>query len=390
MSEIFYNKQDSDNVSSLLNTLAGIGILSLGAGLTWGSVKALFKRMRERGRPVVMEPSKGFHNAYDANRIVVDNNYFPPEEKTAEYLVNEYRDLIKEADWSFNPLEWDWIKAIINGYNKVDETVTKAREVVNKAGDPNTYTEAGQGLSNEIYRILTGASKQDVNDSENNLQRLLPTDSLMTGIKARLATRPALRSMWFFPGAVGAAAAGWTGGNALVNWIDSLLGESKQRKEYSEQARKIYNESAKFLQDVSSGKIKPKMKKESSVKEAETALTGDGSTGFWQLSTIPGLLLAGWLAKQLKGVHKGVDDAKAELADRTHMLWAALAAQKERDYDYNGLYVDTDDISGDTSLDRKLNKKTVSMRDAMLPDNNYSQLNFENSKMNKIRNKSYR
>ena len=132
------------------------------------------------------------------------------------------------------------------------------------------------------------------------------------------------------------------------------------------------------------------MKKESSVKEAETALTGDGSTGFWQLSTIPGLLLAGWLAKQLKGVHKGVDDAKAELADRTHMLWAALAAQKERNYDYNGLYIDTDDVSGDTSLDRKLNKKTVSMRDAMQPDNDYYQLAYENSKMNKIRNKSYR
>ena len=383
-----YNQKDFDNVSSLLNTLAGVGILSLGAGLTWGSVKALLKRMRERGRPVVMEPSKGFHNAYDANRIVVDNNYFPPEEKTAEYLVNEYRDLVKEADWSINPLEWDWVKAIINGYNKVDETVDKANKLVTDAKNKDTYTDIGNGIANDIYYRLTGAREQDTSDP--NIKQLLPSDSVLTGIKARLASRPALRSMWFLPGVVGAASAGWTGGNALVNWIDSLLGESKQRKDYSEQARKIYNESAKFLKDVSSGKIKPKMSKESSVKEAETALTGDGSTGFWQLSTIPGLLLAGWLAKQLKGVHKGVDDAKAELADRTHMLWAALAAQKERDYDYNGLYIDTDDISGDTSLDRKLNKKTVSMRDAMLPDNNYAQLNYENAKMNKIRNKSYR
>lgn len=404
--------KDWNNTNSLINALAGLGILSLGAGLTWGSAKALLKRLKENRRPVVMQPSKGLHNAYEANRISIADDYFPPEEKEACYRVNRYRSLIKEAKWGPSLSEvWkaisDWWKgpgiidkgveatANINGAARAARGAAETiSNTVDKFGKPKTYSEAGEAMEKGIGSYFTGA--EDIPITEANAKdyiQFTKDDSWWDRTKGMLAQRPKLAPLWFLPAAVGAVGLSFTGGNSLVEWIDDLLGKSKQRSEYKEDAKRIYEESAQFLKDVASGKVKPKMKKESAVRPSPgaTVTAGDGTVNpLFNIMLLLGIPAAGLLAKQLRGAARGHEDAQEELADRTHMLWAALAAQKERDYDYNGLYVDVDKLDGAIAKDRRLNKKTTEMRNNMKPDNNQDQLRWENAQMGKIRSKSYR
>lgn len=413
-----FSNIDWQNTNSLLNILLGIGTLSLGAGITWGSAKAFLKRLKERRRPIAMQPSKGLHNAYNANRIAIDNSYFPPELKEASYKVKQYSQFVKQSSWVSKWLEsvFDWgsdqaakgtgkvaLSAapvaipMARTANSVERASKNIKDTVDAVRDQKAMQAAGENLGaaadNSLSVFFTGGGRHTFRGNEvGNYTQLDPTDSTWDHIKGKLAQRPSLWPLWFFPGAVGALGVGWKGGNALAEWVDSLLGKSEQRKDYSEEAKKIYEESAKLLKDVASGKIKPKMEKESAHTPApgSTAVTGTGEGGFPVLQGIAGILLAGILAKQLSGVSKGIADSKEELADRTHMLWAALAAQKERDYDYNGLYIDPDNMVGDLAKDRKLNKKTTQMRNNMKPDNNQAQLSWENEQMGKIRAKTYR
>lgn len=422
-----YNNADGNRTNSLLNILLGLGTLSLGAGITVGSLKAFINRFREQRRPVFMQPSKGLHNAYEANRIAIDSSYFPPELKEASYKIKQYGQFVKRAGIremasreirnearkhvGLKPVEPSFSENLWNGYEAVAEllfapwknqanqlgasavnAVNETAEAVQKQA-PEVGAGIGKGANNAVSVFFTGSGSHTFKPDEvENYTQLGPEDSTWDHFKGYLSQKPSLWPLWFFPGAVGAVGLGWKGGTALVDWIDSLLGKSKQEKEYSEQAKKIYEESAKLLKDVSSGKIKPKMEKESSTHPApgSTAETGFGNVGFPIIQGIAGLLLAGALAKQMSGAFKGHEDAQEELADRQHMLWAALAAQKERDYDYNGLYIDPDNILSDVSKDRKLNKKTTQMRSVLGPDDDKGQLRWENAQMSKIRAKTYR
>ena len=344
-----------------------------------------------------MQPSKGLHNVYDSNRISIDNSYFPPELKEASYKVQQYSEPVKQAEWSINPFRWDatqdalgWLLRGAGELNTVSSNLKETGKSIAKATEPiRDPKKLGDNIANGINYLITGAMPQELDPKYYT--RLKEDAPLWDKVKGSLAQRPALRPLWFLPAAVGAAGIGWKGGNALVEWLDSLLGKSEQRKEYSEEARRIYNESAKLLKDVASGKIKPKMEKESSLtKTAVTGVAGFGDGNMYILQSILGLIAAGMVAKQLRGVSKGISDSQEELADRTHMLWAALAAQKERDYDYNGLYVDMDPTMIDMSKDKKLNKKTNDMRNNMKPDNDPAQLRWENGQMRKIRSTTYR
>lgn len=381
MSSVLYHENDKANVSALLQILAGLGILSAGAGLGWGSLKAFRKRMQEAQMPSVIQPSKALHNSLDSNRINISSEYFPDQDledsgevKTAAALVQTYQEMIKRSSWE-DPLNF-------NGLT----------EWGNSVGE--WFSGLGGRLVNGFRDWTTGAYDHKVVPNVDGYKRLPTNATFQDKVEANLAQYPGLRALWFLPAATAVTGLGFMGGHKVADIIDGLIGKAQQRSFYNEKARKIYEESAKYLKDVAAGKVKIKEKKNKDSKDEkeqvkESAYTGDGTSGaagfFFTPSFVLGLLGAGWLAKQMKGMCLGSEEAEQELADRTHMLWAALAAQKERNYNYNGLQIDVEEEPHVTSRDKKLHQQSQKLRDSVGDDNNKYQLAYENQNIGKLR-----
>ena len=385
-----YNVQDKANVASLLKILAGLGVLSAGAGMTVGGIKAFRKRMLEAAMPSVAQPSKALHNSLDSNRINISSDYFPdPEEiKTASALVQNYQEMVKEAG-----MVGDFFSRLFKPVTDAAEKVTNAI-----ASAPQAAVDTANKFKDDLKDWFTGATTHDVTIG-SGYERYNPSAPFMDRVESRLAQYPGFNPLWFLPSAVAVAGLGYTGGKKVVDIIDKLLGKANQRSFYNEKARKIYNESAKYLQDVASGKIKlkddeeePSQVKESAfTKQSEEVYAGNGQSSFWfNPNFILGLLGAGWVMKQLKGMARGSEEAQQELADRTHALWAAMAAQKERNYDYNGLQIDLEEEPTVTSKDKKLRNQATKLRNSVKDDNNYFQTSYENNEMSKIRKKQFK
>lgn len=394
---LIVDKQDYSNVASLLKALAGLGIFSVGAGLTTSSLSALKNRVMELPLSTIRQPSHFVQRNDKLKKVLLNQKYtLPtepviPTEKTSAYRVNKYREAFsKQAglDWisSLNPANW---------LGSIED------QLVNKA------VPAVVGGVGEFF---TGANYQDIDKkdigaigSKQRYWQIPEKAKTKERVIGNLARVPGIRSMWFLPGATAAVGLGFVGGSRLGDAIDDMLGRSSMRSVYGDKAQKVYQKSVQYLQDVVSGKIKPedaKKKKEdkeeeqtkegSFVKSSETVntFTGSGGSNFiLNPSFLVALMLAGLTANQIKGGIRGYSDAKKELADRTHLQHAFQAAQKERDGTYNNLHLELDPEPVVTPTDKSLSNTTRRLMKNTESKNLDPLLRYENYQLEAIRNK---
>lgn len=372
-----YSTADFNNVGQLLNILAGLGVVSLGGGAAYAGIKNYQNRFMEATAPDYLRPSKLVRNRSKDKRITINDAYLPNSEKTAQCIGMAMRQgYRKEA--SFNKEAWSWVGAIKGGLSGGGEKLPERTW-----GD---YFAGRRWISDADQRNLErkGIEFRDTAD--------IPANAPWTQkIQANLATAPALRSAWFLPAAAAIALGGGYLGYHGVNYINKLLGKrTKPTMDYSERARKIYDESAQYLKDVVEGKDLDKgsrNKKEASfTKKADPILSGDGSSSFWGLGALIGIPAAMWVTRQMRAFGSGIDSAKEELADRTHMMRAWQAAAKERQYDYNNFdaFLATEPLR-DAAAKRIQKKERDFIRDTNKDDDNNNQLRYENYVFNNIR-----
>lgn len=365
----YYSTADYNNTGQLFKILAGLGLLSLGGGAAYGGIKAFQNRFMEATAPDWLRPSKLVKNRSKDKQISIDDDWFagPSTAKTAQYLGNAFRGSFqKKADLS------GAIKAFFapKGYERTWGDYFAGRDEITPA-----YERA---LNRKGVEIRT-------------LESLNPSNSTaFQRFQANLSTAPAMRAAWFLPAATATALGLGYVGYKGVKYLDSLLGRSKPKMDYSERAKQIYEESAKYLRDTAEGKIgrRRKVAKEAMYKQADPKVSGDGTSSFWSLGGLAvGIPAALFVARQMRNFGAGVNSAKEELADRTHMVRAWQAAAKERQYDYNNFDVELDNEPLTDARARKINKKQQQLlNDTAKDDDNNNQLRYENYVFNQIRN----
>lgn len=385
---IWVNNTDYKNVGALLNTLVGLGLLAGGAGMTARGVQSLRNRVTELPIAITRRPSRFVQKQDRLRKILLDPKYTAPvteeesleQNKSASVNVNRYCTLLeKKADSSF----WEGLSMLWPG---------------NWGGMAERgASTAGRTLGEWLWDATAGTTTVDVHDPEiRKRYSEIPADApLGDRIKAQLAAKPGLRSLWFLPGATAAIGLGYMGGDQLMSKLDDMLGSAKMRSEYKNKAEKIYQKSVKYLQDVAAGRVKREAPAEEQVKESsftkqadpKYVSSGNGVSGFvLHPNFLLALILAGLTAKQIKGGIRGFDAAKRELADRTHLQRAFQAARREREGDYNGLHLEMDPepvlTPHDKSLSRKSNKLVADTEKNLDP-----MLRYENYQMERIRSK---
>lgn len=377
----YYSSADYKNVGQLLNILAGLGVVSLGAGAAYSGIKNYQNRFMEATAPDYLRPSKLVRNRSKDKRITIDETYLPDTEKTAQCIGRAMRQSYQKKA-GLNKVGFDWVGAFKAG---IKEDKNPERSWWDYFAGRDYISEGAEREYNRQGITFHDLSK--LNDSNSTpFQRF----------KANLATAPAMRSAWFLPAATAAVLGGAYLGYHGVNYLNKLFGKhTRPTMDYSERARKIYNESAQYLKDTVEGKdldeISRKKKKESIkessfIKSADPILSGNGSSSFWGLGALIGIPAAMWVARQMRAFGSGIDSAKEELADRTHMIRAWQAAAKERQYDYNNFDAElaTEPLKDNTA--KRIQKKERDfINETDKDDDNNNQLRYENYVFNNIR-----
>ena len=403
-----YTNVDMQTTESLFDMLKGLALLSVGGGLAYGGLKGLRNRFFEATAPEVVQPSALVRKRMKDNRILVDPQYLPNNEDDAEeselekkssYIVHAFckyaADPTPEPEVKQDVLE-RWLRGIGRWFYNVGAGIShgfqRQDEPVLSKAERNWY---------ENVEGIRPLSQYDIADMNSRGIQLKTLDSARTQgglhqLKAELAARPGLRSMWFLPAATAIGLGGFALGRTTADLVEKALGKSKPQMTYEEDAKKIYEESAQYLKDVADGKdvddpeekYKKKKKKdlvkESNVQESKgyvpikRVVSGDGSSTFWGWSSLLGIPLALLVARQLGNFREGVLDVKNELADRTHMIRAWQAAAKERQYDYNDLAseISPEPMSDDTA--KRILQKEKELQDRIKDDDNNNQLRYEN------------
>ena len=400
-----YTDRDFKTTESLFDMLKGIALLSVGGGLAYGSLKGLQKRVFEATAPEIVQPSALVRKRMRDNRILVDPQYLPTNEETEDesselekkssYLVHTFCKYA--ADQAEDPsANQDVLERALRGIGRwfynvgagISHGFQRQEEPVLSKAERNWY---------ENVEGIRPLSQQDINDMYSRGIQIHTLDSARSQgglhhIKAELAARPGLRSMWFLPAATAIGIGGFALGKTTADLVEKALGKSKPQMTYEDDAKKIYEESAQYLKDVADGKDvddpeekkKKKLVKESASKEnggytpIKQVVSGDGSSTFWGWSSLLGIPLALLVARQLGNFREGVVDVKNELADRTHMIRAWQAAAKERQYDYNELAseISPEPLSDDTA--KRILQKEKELQDKIKDDDNNNQIRYEN------------
>lgn len=323
---IYYNDTDKQNTDAAIQAIANLGLLSLGGGIAYGGIRNLLKRLRENRTAYETLPSKYVRNAYDSQRIGVDNELLSMSEKKATI-----------ADWLFG----------------------------------NTYTK------DDISTYLTGAYKiKDMTPDEKRHIKHVNSDTSSFGdtISATLASQPMLRPLWSIPSAMLATYGGAHIGAKAVNALNNIvLGQDEQSMPYYDEAKKIYEESAKYLRDVESGKIQAKKTKSSSAKPntfnksaGDEDYSGDGkSTPFSPTNPwlYAGIGLAGLTINQIKNLLSGYNNFEPEESSKANLIRAWQATKNNRPYNY------TDDLEialEDEPSQKNKNVKSIINRERAL------------------------
>lgn len=372
----YYSTADYKNTGQLFKILAGLGLLSLGGGATYGGLKAYQSRFMEATAPDWLRPSKLVKNRGKDKKISIESDWFAGSNnaKTAQYLGAALRGSFQK-------------KATVGS-----AIATATGKALLAAAGPAKYERTWGdywGGRDEI----TPAQERALNRRGieiRTLEKLNPSNSTsFQRLKASLSTAPAMRAAWFLPAATAAVLGGGYLGYRGIKYLDSLLGRSKHKMDYSERARQIYEESAKYLRDTAEGKIGKRRQKvkEAFYKQADPKVSGDGSSSFWNLGALAiGIPASLFVARQMRNFGAGIESAKDELADRTHMVRAWQAAAKERQYDYNNFDVELDDEAAPNARAKKIQKQQNQLlQDTAKDDDNNNQLRYENYVFNKIR-----
>lgn len=397
-----YTDVDFRTTESLFDMLKGIALLSLGSGLTYGSLKGLRKRVFEATAPEVVQPSALVRKRMKDSRIPVDPNYLPPIdgneqsqenadlEKESSYLVHKFCKYA--ADPAPDPkANQDVLERLLRGIGRWFYNVGSGISHGFQRQEPPVLSKAERNWYENIEGIRPLKS-EDIHDLNSRGVHLHSLDEArerggLYRLKGELAARPGLRSMWFLPAATAIGYTGFSLGRTTADLVENALGKSKPQMTYEDDAKKIYEQSARYLKDVAEGKDvedpeeKKKKKQSELTKESEAKpkfVSGDGSTTFWGWSSLLGIPLALLVARQFGNFREGVLNVKNELADRTHMIRAWQAAAKERRYDYNDLASEIvpEPISDDTA--KKILKAEKDLQDRIKDDDNNNQLRYEN------------
>ena len=402
-----FSSVDYNNTDRLLQTLAGIGLVSAGAGLTIGAWKNLRKRFLEATTPDLIQPSKLVRNRTSDKKLSLTSDYINPRdtEKEAQYLGNIYKGYIQKEAWSIIPR--GWLLKKVTGINFDDKTLDQLGSKAGReelaselASLPGKTTESWIRGTKPITQAKIDADKaKGINyytlDSVTNN----PKATLYQKFTANLATSPKLQPLWFLPAAAALGLTGYGVGKWIANAGDKAMGKNKNYMRYSDDAQKIYDESAKYLRDVMNGKVseeeaqklleEEEKKRKKLLKKSAALVAGDGTSSFfwnpWILAGIPAAL---WTAHQIRGFNAGINDAKEELADRTHMIRAWQAAAKKRQYDYNDLAADLLPEPIRDSRAKKIKRKEKKLLNSVMDDDNNNQLRYENYIFNEMRNDS--
>lgn len=385
----YYSSTDFKNIGQLFKILAGLGVVSFGAGAAYSGLKNYQNRYMEATSPDFLRPSKLVRNRAKDKKITIDDTYLPDTEKTAQLIgMNMKRAFTKSAVD---------LGAIIGG--AVSGGVSAATAPKSKPLPERSWMDyfAGRRYITDSERAILkakGVTFKDLDGATPDNSSALPR------LQATLATAPNLRAAWFLPAATATALGMGYLGYQGVNYLNKMLGKrEKPVMDYSEQAKQIYNESAKYLKDVAEGRDVDdpvekrrrrraiKTKKAEFTKESAPILSGDGTSSFWSLGGLAiGIPAALWTARQLRAFGSGVDSAREELADRTHMIRAWQAAAKERQYDYNNFNAELAEEPLNDATSKRIQKKEQDfIKETDKDDDNNNQLRFENYVFNKIR-----
>lgn len=391
-----FSSVDYNNTNRLLQTLTGLGLVSAGAGLTLGAIKNFRKRFLEATTPDLIQPSKLVRNRTKDKKLSLTGEFINPRdtEKEAQYLGNKYKGyLSKKAARSWFTYFTGVDDRILNREGRKE----MARETMDDLAEEGGHWALG---TKPITQSKIEADKaKGINyytlDSVTNN----PNAKWYEKLTANLATAPRLQPLWFLPAAAAIGLSGYGIGRWIANAGDKALGKNKNYMRYSDDAQKVYDESAKYLRDVMNGKVseeeaqklmeEEEKKRKKLTKKSAALIAGDGTSSFflnpWILAGIPAAL---WTAHQVRGFNAGINDAKEELADRTHMIRAWQAASKERQYDYNDLSADLLPEPIRDSRGKKIKRKEKKLLDSVMDDDNNNQLRYENYIFNDLRNDS--
>lgn len=375
----YYSSADYKNTGQLFQILAGLGLLSLGGGAAYGGLKAYQNRFMEATAPDWLRPSKLVKNRSKDKRITIDSDLFSGGDasaKVASYLGDSFRGSFQK-------------KATVGG----SLMAAAGKALISASGTTTPPYERTWGDYFAGRDEITPTKQRELHKQGIDIydyDKLNPSNST-TGqrFQAWLSTAPGMRSAWFLPAAtatvLGCGYLGYKG----IKYLDKLLGKTKPKMDYSERARQIYEDSAKYLKDTVEGRIpeeKP-VKKTAMFKQATPMVSGDGSSSFWGPAALIGIPASLFVARQLRNFGAGINSAKEELADRTHMVRAWQAAAKERQYDYNNFDAE---LENEDALDPRAKKILRNQQklfdDTAKDDDNNNQLRYENYVFNQIRN----
>ena len=288
-----FSSVDYNNTARLVNTLAGLGLLSVGGGLLWHTIDNYKKRFLEATTPDLIQPSKLVRNRTNDKRLTLENDYINPRdtEKEAQYLGNKYKSYMQKEGRG-------WLLKWVTGINFDDKTLD---QLGSKAGREELMSElansgtsvagrASLGTKNISQAKLNADAAKGITyhtlDSVNNN----PKASLYQKLNANLAAYPRLQPLWFLPAAAAIGLTGWGLGKWMANTGDKALGKNKNYMRYSDDAQKVYDESAKYLRDVMNGKVTEEElarleaeeeKKRKKLKKSAAFVSGDGTSNFW-------------------------------------------------------------------------------------------------------------
>lgn len=390
-----FSSVDFNNTDRLLRTLAGLGLFSAGAGLTIGAIKNFKKRFLESTTPDLIQPSKLVRNRIRDKRLTLTGDYINPRdtEKEAQYLGNKYKRYLNKEARSWFTYFTGVDDRILNREGRKE----MAREAMNDATEEAGHWALGtQAITqNKMDADAAKGIQYYTLDSVTNN----PNASWYQKLTANLSTAPKLRPLWFLPAAAVVGLTSYGVGKWIANAGNDALGKNKNYMRYSEDAQKVYDESAKYLRDVMNGKVseeeaqklkdEEEKKRKKLTKKSSALIAGDGSSSFfmnpWILAGIPAAL---WAAHQVRGFNAGINDAKEELADRTHMIRAWQAASKERQYDYHDMAADLLPEPVRDSRAKKIKRKEKKLLDSVMDDDNNNQLRYENYIFRDLRNDS--